>query len=128
MTKMDVDINIGKRIKLRRTMLGLSQIDIANSLKMTFQQIQKYEKGINSLNSGKLHDFSILLKVPISYFFEELENDPKIEEKIEQNSLHSFSSDRESLEMMKAFKKIKQPHLRKKMIEILHALTYTEKS
>lgn len=116
-----IDIEIGKRIKARRTMLGYSQAHTANALNLTFQQIQKYEKGINSLNSIKLCNFAAVLKVPISYFFEGLENDNS-KKVADTDSGDSFGSDREALEIMKVFNKIKSPYLRKKMIELLHSL------
>lgn len=116
-----IDVEIGKRIKARRTMLGYSQAHTANALNLTFQQIQKYEKGINSLNSIKLCNFATVLKVPISYFFEGLESgNSKI--LAEMDSSDSFGSDREALEIMKVFNKIESPYLRKKMIELLHSL------
>lgn len=116
-----IDVEIGKRIKTRRTMLGFSQAYTANALNLTFQQIQKYEKGINSLNSIKLYSFATLLRVPISYFFEGLENG-NLKITAQQSNDNSFSSDREALEIMKVFNKIKSPRLRKKMIELLHSL------
>ncbi|MEK6746712.1 MAG: helix-turn-helix transcriptional regulator [Pseudomonadota bacterium] len=116
-----VDVEIGKRIKLRRTVLGFSQAYTANALNLTFQQVQKYEKGINSLSSNKLYSFASLLRVPVSYFFEGLgSGSTKITAKFDKEN--SFGSDREALEVMKVFNKIESPYLRKKMIELLHLL------
>lgn len=117
-----LNIEIGKRIKLRRTTLGLSQADVAGRLGITFQQVQKYEKGTNSLSSSRLYDLSILLKVSVSYFFEGIGNDYRIEGETKKISQIDFGSDRESLEIMKVFRKIEDKNLRNKMIEILHAL------
>ncbi len=117
-----LNIEIGKRIKLRRTTLGLSQADVAGRLGITFQQVQKYEKGTNSLSSSRLYDLSILLKVSVSYFFEGIGNDYSAEGETQKISQIDFGSDRESLEIMKVFRKIEDKNLRKKMIEILHAL------
>ena len=120
-----VDLEVGKRIKLRRTMMGMSQGDLAKAMGLTFQQIQKYEKGINALNSGRLHDLGALLNVPISYFFEELEAVDYEPNRKASNSMpdDSFSSDRESLEIMKSFKKIHRLPIRKRLTELIRELT-----
>lgn len=67
-----IDIHVGKRLKLRRIEMGLSQEKLAKSLQMTFQQIQKYEKGVNRVSAGKLYELAVVLAVPVEYFFEEL--------------------------------------------------------
>lgn len=104
--------------------MGLSQADVAKGIGITFQQVQKYEKGINSLNSSRLYNLGEFLNVPVYYFFEQLEAD-------NTNSMpalisvpgDSFSSDREFLEMMKALNKITDTALRKKLAELLRALS-----
>src|SRR5271154_6358875 len=74
MKKQDVDTYVGKRLRLRRTMMGLSQEAIAKAVGITFQQVQKYEKGANAMNSNRLYEFAQFLHVPIAYFFEGLES------------------------------------------------------
>ena len=69
-----VDIYVGSRLRMRRTMLGLSQNKIGEMIGVTFQQIQKYEKGINRMGSSRLYQFAKILLVPISYFFDGYEN------------------------------------------------------
>lgn len=66
------DIHVGNRIRDRRRILELSQGDLAQSLGITFQQVQKYERGINRISASKLFDAARALTVPISYFFEGL--------------------------------------------------------
>jgi transcriptional regulator with XRE-family HTH domain len=66
------DEHVGKRIRMRRLALGMSQQDVAHWLRITFQQIQKYEKGANRISAGRLHQFSAVLSVPVSFFFEGL--------------------------------------------------------
>jgi transcriptional regulator with XRE-family HTH domain len=66
------DEHVGKRIRMRRLALGMSQQDLAHWVRITFQQIQKYEKGTNRISAGRLHQFSVVLKVPVSFFFEGL--------------------------------------------------------
>src|SRR5436309_733867 len=74
MSKTDVDAHVGKRLRLRRTMLGLSQEAIARPVGITFQQVQKYEKGSNAMNASRLDEFAKVMQVPVAYFFEGLEH------------------------------------------------------
>ena len=69
-----VDAYVGGRVRLRRTFLGYSQEKLGQALGLTFQQIQKYERGLNRISSSKLYELSVLLEVPVSFFFEGLEN------------------------------------------------------
>lgn len=67
-----VDVNVGKRIKMRRSMLGLSQDKLATKIGLTFQQIQKYERAANRVSASKLFDFAKVLDVPVDYFYQGL--------------------------------------------------------
>lgn len=67
-----VDIHVGQRLRVRRSLLGLSQEKLAESIGLTFQQIQKYERGLNRISAGRLYKFSQILQVPITYFFEKI--------------------------------------------------------
>lgn len=67
-----VDVNVGKRIKMRRSILGLSQEKLASKIGLTFQQIQKYERAANRVSASKLHDFAKVLDVPVDYFYQGL--------------------------------------------------------
>src|SRR5476651_1520856 len=73
MTKHDIDTHVGKRLRLRRTMMGLSQEGVAKAVGITFQQVQKYEKGTNAMNSNRLYEFAQFMHVPVAYFFDGLE-------------------------------------------------------
>lgn len=68
-----VDKHVGKRLRMRRSLLGMSQEKLADSVGVTFQQIQKYEHGTNRVSAGRLLKFSEILQVPIDYFYEDLE-------------------------------------------------------
>jgi len=70
-----VDAHVGRKLKLRRINLGLSQQELGKLLNITFQQIQKYEKGVNRVSSGKLYELSKVLKAPVTYFFEGIEEE-----------------------------------------------------
>nr|DAM07964.1 MAG TPA: helix-turn-helix domain protein [Caudoviricetes sp.] len=70
-----IDVHVGSRIRLRRTLLGLSQEQLAKLLGLTFQQLQKYERGINRIGASRLWDIGNILKVPVSFFFEEMDKE-----------------------------------------------------
>jgi transcriptional regulator with XRE-family HTH domain len=67
-----IDVHVGARIRLRRTLLGISQVALAEALGLTFQQVQKYEKGVNRVSSSRLVDIANALDTSIPYFFEEM--------------------------------------------------------
>ena len=70
------NLHLGKRLRMRRLSLGLTQTKVANAINVTFQQIQKYEKGTNGVSSSRLIQLSSFLKVPVTYFFEDYANYP----------------------------------------------------
>lgn len=129
MSKQDVDAHVGKRLRLRRTMMGLSQEAIAKAVGITFQQVQKYEKGSNAMNASRLFEFAQFMQVPVAYFFEGLETNGALETTVgfaeagvafDHN--HKKVSDRESLEMMKAFKRISEQNVRKRLSDLVRAI------
>lgn len=129
MTKQDVDSHVGKRLKLRRTMMGLSQEAVAKAVGITFQQVQKYEKGVNAMNARRLVEFSSFMNVPVAYFFEGLETAVPtgstasgFAETAATFEHGSPVSDRESLEMMKAFKRIGEQSVRKRLSDLVRAI------
>src|SRR5215831_229867 len=67
------DVHVGSRVRLRRTLLGMSQEKLGEAIGLTFQQVQKYERGANRVGASRLFDLSRVLDVPVSYFFEEME-------------------------------------------------------
>src|ERR1700759_4487854 len=67
-----IDVHVGSRVRLRRTLLGLSQERLAEAIGLTFQQVQKYERGANRVGSSRLFDLSRVLDVPIAYFFDDM--------------------------------------------------------
>lgn len=114
----DIDIKVGQKIRLRRIHLGLSQHDLAKLLKITFQQIQKYEKGINRVSSGRLYHFARLLKVPIKYFFEDYESPVAAgEEDVDFNELN-----KDILLISRLLTKIKDKEKKRNFINIIKNL------
>src|SRR6476661_10152055 len=68
-----IDVHVGSRVRLRRTLLGMSQEKLGEAIGLTFQQVQKYERGANRVGSSRLFDLARVLEVPIAYFFEDME-------------------------------------------------------
>lgn len=129
MTKQEVDIHVGKRLRQRRTMLGLSQEALAKAVGITFQQVQKYEKGANAMSASRLYEFARFMRVPVAHFFEGLEQQEAgsqqgFSETPRESFEHSSApvSDRESLEMMKAFKRIREQSMRKRLADLVRAI------
>jgi len=126
MSKQDIDTHVGKKLRLRRTMMGLSQDAVAKAVGITFQQVQKYEKGTNAMNANRLVEFSRFMHVPVSFFFDGLESGAATGmaetegERFDHNQ--KTVSDRESLEMMKAFKRIKEQTIRKRLSDLVRAV------
>ena len=68
-----IDVHVGSRVRLRRNMLGLSQEKLGGAIGLTFQQVQKYERGANRIGASRLHDLSHVLDVPVSFFFDDMD-------------------------------------------------------
>lgn len=125
-----IDHLVSKKLRMRRMMLGLSQQDLGQAVDVSIQQVQKYEKATNRISSGKLHAFSKVLKVPISYFFDQVDET--------NNSFgHIFAEDaepydatdkdsvteREIITLVRAFCDVKSPQSRKKIVELVKTMS-----
>lgn len=122
-----IDIHVGSRIRLRRTMLGMSQEKLGESLGITFQQIQKYEKGTNSVGASSLQNISGILNVPVSFFFEDAPGDQAggttgMAEASSSNYVVDFLSSAEGLQLNRAFVKIADPKVRRRLVDLVKAL------
>lgn len=122
-----VDIHVGARVRLRRTLLGMSQEKLGKALGLTFQQVQKYERGANRIGSSRLFQLSRILDVPVSFFFDEMQ--PETTRKADgmaEGSKQVFEVDklsrRETLELVRAYYKISDPSVRKKIFEMVKAV------
>ena len=71
-----VDVHVGTRVRLRRTLLGMSQEKLGEAIGLTFQQVQKYERGTNRIGASRLYELSRVLDVPVGFFFEEIDPAP----------------------------------------------------
>lgn len=122
-----IDVHVGSRVRLRRTMLGMSQEKLGESLGITFQQIQKYEKGTNRVGASRLQQIARVLSTPVSFFFEDAPGQPEggqsgFAEGDSTNYVVDFLSSSEGLQLNRAFIKIKDPKVRRKIIEMVRAL------
>ncbi len=117
------DIYVGSRIRMRRKMLGLSQEKLGEKLGITFQQIQKYEKGTNRVGASRLQAMSDALEVPVAFFFPEStpSGPPGVREE-SATFMMDFMSTSEGLDLTRAFTSIKNPKVRRKVVELVRAL------
>lgn len=129
-----VDLHVGGRVRLRRMILGMSQEKLGDLLNLTFQQVQKYEKGINRIGAGRLFDLARVLGVPVSFFYDEFRpsvgaaglavgfEDPPRGERPPEDFVIRFLGSREGLELNKAFVRITDPQVRRAVIELVRSL------
>jgi len=127
------DEHVGAQIRTRRMMLGMSQTTLADAADITFQQVQKYEKGTNRVSASRMQQFSKILDVPISFFFEgapEAEvrggGKPKAKGAITPAYVTWFVSSRDGVKIMKAFHRIADRSLRRKIVDLAHRIANSE--
>jgi transcriptional regulator with XRE-family HTH domain len=131
-----IDRHVGSRVRMRRVMLGMSQEKLGEALGLTFQQVQKYEKGTNRIGASRLQQISRTLDVPPAFFFEgapTVEPRPSDEarafgvaEEPAPSYLADFLSTAEGLHLNMAFARIQDPKVRKKIIDLVAALAGDE--
>ena len=122
-----IDIHVGSRVRLRRMMLSMSQEKLGEQLGITFQQIQKYEKGTNRIGASRLQHIARVLTVPISFFFEDAPSPPTgdgkgFEESSSTNYVVDFLSSSEGIQLNKAFVRIKDARQRRRVIDLVRAM------
>jgi transcriptional regulator with XRE-family HTH domain len=131
-----IDIHVGRRLRLRRTLLGMSQERLGELLGLTFQQVQKYERGANRIGSSRLFELGQILDVPVSFFFDDLdsgnaarrghpmpglaEDGASFRHQVEDEGLPLDK--RETLELIRAYYRIGDPAVRKRLFELIKAL------
>lgn len=133
-----IDVHVGSRVRLRRTLLGMSQEKLGEAIGLTFQQVQKYERGANRIGSSRLFDLARVLDVPVSYFFEEMSADtaartPSRIKGLGEARTQPIAPDpmikRETLELVRAYYRIGNPSVRKRLFELAKSLANaTERS
>lgn len=126
-----VDVHVGGRLRLRRTLLGISQEKLAESVNLTFQQIQKYERGANRMGASRLYELSNILDVNIAYFFDEMPQDVQstkgtFAKGMSDQAQATLDADpltrRETLELVRAYYKITNPSVRKRLYELIRSI------
>jgi transcriptional regulator with XRE-family HTH domain len=124
-----IDVHVGSRVRFRRMLLGMSQEKLGEKLGLTFQQVQKYEKGINRIGASRLFDLAQVLGVSVQFFYEEA---PAAEtsqlategpaEKPDENSIVEFLRSRDGLELNRAFVRISDVKARRAIVELVRSL------
>jgi transcriptional regulator with XRE-family HTH domain len=125
-----VDVHVGSRVRYRRMIIGMSQEKLGEKMNLTFQQIQKYEKGTNRIGASRLFQLSKILEVPVGYFFEDAFANsapsnpaPGLHEPQQETVLLDFLNSREGLDLNRAFAKIHDPKVRRRVIDLVRALS-----
>lgn len=128
-----IDKHVGARVRMRRMMLGMSQEKLGNALDLTFQQVQKYEKGTNRIGASRLQQISNILQVPVSFFFEGAPHLPGyppsgMHEAPSPAYVSDFLSTSDGLSLTKAFMRIKNPKLRRRIVDLVEQMAGEEKN
>ena len=133
-----IDAHVGARVRLRRTLLGMSQEKLGDALGLTFQQVQKYERGVNRIGASRLFDLARVLDVPIGFFFDDLPPEmggnaavrsrpalfgfAETSEGLEDENMNK----RETLELVRAYYRINEAGVRKRVFDLIKSLAPTE--
>src|SRR5580704_19098396 len=123
-----IDVHVGSRVRLRRNMLGLSQEKLGEAIGLTFQQVQKYERGANRIGASRLHELSRVLDVPVSFFFDDMDpvRAPAIPGGFAEPPAEAFDSDplrrRETVELVDAYYTIEDTAVRRRLLDLARAL------
>lgn len=126
-----VDVHVGSRVRLRRTMLGMSQEKLGDAVGLTFQQIQKYERGANRIGASRLYQFSHIMDVPVSFFFADMptaaKSDPAMagpgaSEPGQVDPQNDPMQRQETLELVRAYYRIGDEKVRRRLYDLLRSL------
>lgn len=124
-----IDVHVGGRVRLRRTMVGMSQDKLADSLGLTFQQIQKYEKGVNRIGASRVFEISRILGVPIQFFFDDYDADTGRSYGFAEAgpddgaAMMELLNSPEGVQLCKHFASITDPKIRKRVLELVKSLS-----
>lgn len=135
-TPNEVDVHVGKRLRVRRSLLGLSQEKLASLIGLTFQQVQKYERGTNRVSAGRLYEISNILDVPVSYFFEQMghlsAHASAAPQGMSDNKQEGFSRDipgsddimarKETIDLVRIYYSIENPDARKDIVKFIKSM------
>ena len=123
-----VDLHVGARIRMRRKLLGVSQERLADQLGLTFQQVQKYERGANRVSASKLYEIARALQTSVAYFFDGLADtvDPSLDLLEGREFMHELVMTPEGLELASLFPKLKRGRVRRRVLDLVKALAEDE--
>ncbi len=119
-----IDVHAGTRVRLRRKALKISQQELAKHLNLTFQQVQKYERGSNRISASKLYEIAQVLQVPVAYFFEgyHQEGATAPTHASPQAAVHEFLRSAEAIDLGTAFLGIQSPEQRRRILDLMRAM------
>ena len=126
-----VDVHVGARVRMRRTLLGMTQTKLGEAIGLAFQQVQKYERGASRIGSSRLFDLSRVLDVPVGYFFDDMPTavaaiSPAKKKRGRAKKPPSYEPDpmatRETMELVRAYYEISDPQIRKRLFELTKTL------
>ncbi len=126
-----IDVHVGARIRLRRRSLGISQERLAEDLGLTFQQVQKYERGANRVSASKLYEIARSLQIPVAFFFDDLADPSQgrtadFAESAANPFANTFLMTPEGLELAELFPKIRRPRVRRRILELVRSMADEE--
>jgi transcriptional regulator with XRE-family HTH domain len=127
-----IDVHVGSRVRLRRTLLGMSQEKLGEAIGLTFQQVQKYERGANRIGASRLYDLSRVLDVPVSFFFDDINPEAAAAALAAtgagdgEDSAQRYEPDpmmrRETLELVRAYYRIPDSQIRRRLFDLTKAI------
>ena len=125
-----IDVHVGTRVRLRRTLLGMSQEKLGDALGLTFQQVQKYERGANRIGASRLYDLSRVLDVPVSFFFDDIKAETIEASQAEPGGREApgaaYEPDpmmrRETLELVRAYYRIPDTQIQRRLFDLTKAI------
>jgi transcriptional regulator with XRE-family HTH domain len=125
-TPNPIDKHVGSRVRMRRIMLGLSQERLGEALGLTFQQVQKYEKGTNRIGASRLQQIAHILQVPVAFFFEDAPREHGRQDETRDvpstSYVSEFLASSEGLSLSRAFMRIQEPKLRRRIVDLVEAI------
>ncbi len=123
-----IDVQVGNRVRIRRMLIGMSQERLGDLLGLTFQQVQKYEKGVNRIGAGRLFEVSRILSVPVDFFYEGLATNIPAGNDTDAATppVMEFVSSGEGLQLSLAFMKIRDVKVRKRVLDLVKSLAEEE--
>ncbi len=128
-----IDVHVGNRVRLRRMLVGMSQEKLGEKLGLTFQQVQKYEKGSNRVSASRLYQISEILAVPVQFFFEDVPDDVVTAqpsggfgETANPAAIMDFLNSTDGFQLSRGFISIEDPKVRRRLIDLVKALAGTD--